>query len=214
MASKVKQSRIFSKCRVEIIENPIDDVFFEEQSRDSIRTKLNLSHDAIVGAFVAAQLDSPQKNTAELVEAFFKATQAISEDSFLILIGEGGQSFARMHPNVILGGPGDSEHVARLLAASDFIVSASQVESAGMFVREAGALGIPSLITSNGGSDEMIKNGESGYVFSNSSELTLGISRLCSNRSSFTKLGEKARKIAQENSQSDSVARRYLSIYE
>ena len=212
MKRQIASSRLFHDFRVEVIENPIDKAFFEPYTKFSIRASLGIDQEAIVVGVVAAQLDNPQKRVKELIRIFFEA--ASGRNAYFLLIGSGGQSLAKLNERVIYVGAGDSHHVAKHLASANFVVSGSQAESAGMFVREAGALGIPALVTANGGSDEMIDHAKSGMVFASLPELSRGIESIFSGDVSLLSLGSVAQKKSVAQASPRHVSQQYLALHE
>lgn len=214
LAKKINESQIFRNYDVEVIENPIADAFFRPRNKAEAREILSVSSADLVGACVATQLDNPQKNIRAVLESYFSVCSQAGLNASFILIGSGGESFTKDFPGVILAGSGDSEHVASHLIAADFVASASIAESSGLTIREAGALGIPALVISNGGSDELVVNGVSGRLFSQLSEFEKGLREVCSDLQQLRSMGVEAAKLAITHSTSSISAGKYLRLYE
>jgi glycosyltransferase involved in cell wall biosynthesis len=104
--------------------------------------------------------------------------------------------------------------VAKSLCTADFLVSVSRAESSGLVIREAGALSVPALVVSNGGSDELIQDEITGLVFDSMSSLLTGLSTLITNPHFFSQMGLAASIQAEKSAKPSTSANRYLDLYE
>jgi glycosyltransferase involved in cell wall biosynthesis len=214
LAERAQASSIFSTFEVQVIENPIDSVFFSGHSKSEARKKLGLSQSELVCAMVASQLDNPHKGISTFSAAFFSLANKLGVPVKLLLIGSGGGKIKEANTGVVLVGAGDSDHVARNLCAADFLVSVSRAESSGLVIREAGALSVPALVLSNGGSDELIQDGITGLVFESISSLLTELSKLITKPHVFSQMGLAASIQAEKKAKPSTAANRYLQLYE
>lgn len=134
--------------------------------KNEIRNQYQISDDVKVFSFVGRIV--PQKGVNELMEAFLKIGR---KDIFLFIIGAPDEidsldqcllAKVKVMDNVVFTGSiSDPE---RYVAASDFFVLPSYREGFPNTILEAGALGIPSIVTRINGMIDLIEEGETGFV--------------------------------------------------
>jgi phosphatidylinositol alpha 1,6-mannosyltransferase len=84
----------------------------------------------------------------------------------LVLVGDGpmrGQ-LERELPDAVFAGHSTGAELARWYASADIFVFPSTTETLGNVVLEALASGVPSLVSDRGGPQDLIRDGENGYV--------------------------------------------------
>ena len=208
-----ESSRIFRNLPVALIGNPISVEYFSAPTRDSARSKLAIPDNTFVGIVVAAQLDNPIKQVKKLAELFFETTYTYGFAAKLLLIGANGDSLEKVHRDVMWLGELDPKEISQILPAADFLGSASLSESAGMTIKEAGATGIPSIGFRNGGSEELVDDGVSGFLVNDFETFREKILYLARNPKHKFVLGEAAKESALD-AHPQTVAEKYLQIYE
>lgn len=213
LASKAERSQVFSKNSVAVIENPVAIDYFQSMSREASRQKLGLESDDFVAIVIAAQLESPLKQIDKFLAMFERVTSRSKMRRRVLLVGSGGASFAAKYSNTIWLGELAPKAVAEAIAAADFVASSSLSESAGLTVREAGAVGVPALVLRNGGSDELVKDGESGYLFQTLEDMSLRIESLIADPSPLIGLGRSANQMARGNAHPEMVTEKFLELY-
>ena len=213
LASKAERSQVFSNHSVSVIENPVAIDFFQSMSRAASRQKLGLESDDFVAIVIAAQLESPLKQVDKFLAMFEKVSRHSKMRRRVLLVGSGGSRFAAQYSNTIWLGELAPEAVAETIAAADFVASSSLSESAGLTVREAGAVGVPALVLRNGGSDELVKDGESGYLFQTLEDMSLRIESLLADPSPLIGLGKSANQLARGHAHPEMVAKKFLELY-
>jgi glycosyltransferase involved in cell wall biosynthesis len=213
LAQDARKSTLFRGSQVEVIGNPISNLYFSTGDQSAARKRLGISDADVVGVAIAEQLENPLKQIAQLLEVFFQVTQDRTEKAVFILIGNNGKRIAEKHLNCIWLGQLNEEQIAETLPAADFLISASLSESAGMTVIEAAALGVPSIAIRNGGSDELIENEKTGILVNNLNEMELAIRAAIGDRSRLKSLGQRAC-IRASRSRADLVSAEYLNLYD
>lgn len=136
------------------------------ESKDEIRGRLGLKKDDFVFVFVGRVVKD--KGVNELAEAMKK----LSGSCKLILVGpmeanldpiqHENEEFFRTSPDVIATGQQDD--IRPFLKAADALVFPSYREGFPNVVLQAGAMGLPSIVTNINGSSEIIIEGENGTV--------------------------------------------------
>jgi glycosyltransferase involved in cell wall biosynthesis len=212
MAERVSRSSRFGSQKSMIISNPIDNVYFENYSRSNARRQLGLDDLSKVAVVIASNLGDPNKNVALIIETLEKAAIHSSKTPVLLMVGKNGQQFKSEIIQVISVGVKTSESLAQMLVASDFVVSASSAESAGMTIAECGALGIPSIVLGIGAITEMLDHGVSGLVASSELEFQKNLSEALLDKFDLQLYGQAA-KIKSDQNRPDNVAKKYLELY-
>ena len=208
-----ESSSVFRNLPVTLIGNPISIDYFSAPTREVARRKLAIPDNTFVGIVVAAQLDNPIKQVKRLAELFFEATHAHGFASKLLLIGANGDALDRVHGEVMWLGELDALEISQILPAADFLGSASLSESAGMTVKEAGASGIPAIVFRNGGSEELVDDGVSGFLVNDFGTFREKILYLAQNPKHKFLLGKAAKESALD-AHPQTVAQKYLQFYE
>lgn len=160
---------------IEVIHNAVDLERFrpDANSREEIRRTLNLTGtQPLVG--IVGQL-TPRKGQLELVEAFAEVAREVP-DSILLIVGEAlfnrdeeyAEQLVRVAESLGVGdrvrflGPRDD--VPKLMQGLDVLVINSHEEPFALTVLEGLASGAAVLGTSVGGTPEMIRHGENGWL--------------------------------------------------
>lgn len=212
MLDQASRSTVFRDQQNVLIANPIDDSFFEKSNRLAEREKLVISSDTFVGAVVAKDLSDANKNLTRVLRAFEEASLRSNRRFALVLIGKNGAPFSSKLVDIIWLSELTSNEIARLLIATDILLSGSIAESAGMTIVEGAALGIPSVALSNGGTSSLINHGKTGMLCRDLESVTSTITDLAGNSEQLSKLGGFAKKNA-ESHRPEVIARKYLELY-
>lgn len=113
------------------------------------------------------------KGISELVEAF-TALNRKHPETRLVLVGrfepeldplpESAQKLIAENPSIIFAGPKSGDNLVQTYADADCFVMPSYREGFPNTVMEAGAMGLPSIVTDINGSREIIIDGENGLI--------------------------------------------------
>ena len=213
LASQIESSSIFMGQGVSIITNPVAEYFFRDLDRAKAKSSLGIGAEAFVGIVMSAQLDNPLKRVRFLVEAFNRLASETAAPSLLLLVGDGGAEFERVNTNSRWLGKMAHMDIPEILAAADCLIVTSDSESSGLTIREAAALGVPSLIVENGGSEELVIDSHSGFVCKDFGAMENRLRELMIDNSKLRALGANAKTIAIQESHPSEVAARYLEEY-
>lgn len=213
MANQAKNSTAFRNQRIEVIENPIREEFFVDASgQDGKQQSLpSGGNSPLILAVVASDLSNPAKGIQWLVEQFAKLRE-LDPEIRLNLIGRRGEKFHQPQLGIDWRGSLAATELISVARESNLLVSASSAESAGLTVREFGALGIPTIALRAGGIENLIRDGVSGMLVSNKTELLEKLTAIIRNELEINQLGKKARELAVQNNPSI-TAQSYLSLY-
>jgi glycosyltransferase involved in cell wall biosynthesis len=157
-----------------------------------------------------------------LAKAFVRVANANPNVS-LILLGDGSQG-ARIRQILTNGGVMDRVHFGGQVAQkdlprwyhmADLYISPSHVDGSSVTLMEALASGLPCLVSDIPGNKEWIDEGVNGWLFQDGDvdDLTAKILNAIKNRKSFRKIGELARKTAQEKADWKKNFGKLLEVY-
>lgn len=144
-----------------------------------------------------------EKNVGELIELFARALEKNSKLIFLI-VGDGpardelqksAERFG-VADKVIFTGMVSPDTVQDYYRLGDIFVSASTSETQGLTYVEAAANGLPLLCRRDRCLDDVIKEGENGYEYSNAEEFLRDISSILRDPEWRRLAGERSRNIA------------------
>lgn len=213
LAQKARASVALRDQEISVIPNPISEVFFESYDRDKSRLKLGFSANSVVGILVANNLMDPNKRVAQVVEVFNRVSRTSRRQLQLVLAGNKGSKFQASSPAVVswLGALRPAE-LAKAASAADFVVSFSQAESAGLTMRECGALRLPSFASAAGGAGEMFTPEQSGFEVNSERSLEVLLTRALSGEVDLNLAGSIARQEAMA-SHPDKVLLDYQKLY-
>ena len=158
-----------------------------------------------------------------LAKAFAKVA-AINPKVHLILLGGGSQA-GRIRQILMNGGMLDRVHfggyvtqadLPRWYHMADLYISPSHVDGSSVSLMEALASGLPCLVSDIPGNKEWITDGENGWLFrdGDADDLTERILYAIKNRRSFKKVGEAARKTAEQKADWTKNFGKLLDVYD
>ncbi len=153
------------KRPIEVIPNFVDTARFAPRPGSSCRI---LDLPAGRKTIVHASNFRPVKTVEAVIDVFHRIHDAIPSN--LLLIGEGPE-LARAHVLVEAAGLrssvfflGIQDAIEDLLPGTDLLLLPSDHESFGLIALEAMAAGVPVIATNRGGTTEVIRSGEDGYL--------------------------------------------------
>ncbi len=158
-----------------------------------------------------------------LARAFVKVV-SLNPDVNLILLGGGSQG-ARIRQILMNGGALDRVHfggqigqkdLPRWYHMADIYISPSHVDGSSVSLMEALACGLPCLVSDIPGNKEWIEDGVNGWLFrdGDADDLAEKILHAIKNRRSFKKIGEAARKTAEQKADWKKNFGKLLEAYE
>jgi glycosyltransferase involved in cell wall biosynthesis len=203
--------------------NGIDTSFFtaEKYSQndcDVLKEKLEILPDDFVFIFVGRLVSD--KGINELIQAFSKLQ---TPDSKLLLVGPFEAELDPLlpetlkvietHPNII--SVGFQADVRPYLAISDCLVFPSYREGFPNVVMQAGAMGLPSIVTDINGCNEIVLEGENGTIVppKNVSKLKEAMHNMITDKDWFIELKSNARSMISERYEQKVVWEALLAEY-
>lgn len=207
--------------RVITIPNGVDASIFSPMQRASdttaLRDELGVPENALIIICVARL--HPQKGHSYLLEALETLRDARS-DFVCLLVGDGPErgsieshvsARGLQHCVRLLGNRPD---VARLLAVSDIFVLPSLHEGLSNALLEAMAVGLPVVASDVSGMDEILVNGETGFLVpaADSNALASALTWLLDDEGLRTRMGRAARQHVLTRYSQDVMLKRYEQV--
>jgi glycosyltransferase involved in cell wall biosynthesis len=212
------------RARIVTIPNAVDALRFSPaipERKHELRRRLGLPHDRTLLLYIGRL--SRAKGVAMLVQA---APQLLAHDPqlCLVIVGSGKGSFddceteiidyvsaQRLESDVLMYPATDQ--VPDYLQAADLCVFPSDYEGFGVGLIEALATGTPVISTPVGIARELLRNGETGFLFPtrNAAALVGAVEAALAARSVWSEIGRRAREAIQPY-ELDSIVMRYEQL--
>lgn len=199
-----------SRAKLQVIangsSNGIDTGFFSpgqisEQQKDQLKQELHIRSDDFVFIFVGRLVGD--KGINELIEAFVSCTHSSSCPLKLLLVGPLEAELDPLHPETLAAietnpniiAVGYQKDVRPYFAISDALVFPSYREGFPNVVMQAGAMGLPSIVSDINGCNEIIIEGQNGTIVpaKNSEALRQTMLKLISDSAFYNRLKAHAR---------------------
>ena len=210
--------------------NGIDTTFFSpdqvtEIERVTLREKLNIQPDDFVFVFVGRIVSD--KGINELIKAFSEL-QAVenNEPTGIKLLLVGGlendldplnpETLAEINQNKDIISVGFQQDVRSFFAIADALVFPSYREGFPNVVMQAGAMGLPSIVSDINGCNEIIIEGENGLIIpsKNVEKLKEKMLTLAKDKNLYTKLKGNSRRMIENRYEQSVVWNALLEEYE
>ena len=210
--------------------NGIDTAFFSpdqvsETERVTLREKLNIQPDDFVFVFVGRIVSD--KGINELIKAFSQLqTTENNELTGIKLLLVGGlesdldplnpETLAEINQNKDIISVGFQQDVRPFFAISDALAFPSYREGFPNVVMQAGAMGLPSIVSDINGCNEIIVEGENGLIIppKNVEKLKEKMLTLAKDKNLYTKLKENSRRMIENRYEQSVVWNAILEEYE
>lgn len=211
--------RVAPQDRSTVIENGIDlRPYNQVVDRKTVREALGTPEDSTVFCFVGRFTE--QKGVDVLLRAVARLRD--QHTAFRVWLVGDGPLRAQLEQHALKEGLasyvqflGFRDDVPTLLGASDVFVLPSRYEALPLSVLEAMAAGLPCIVTDVGDNAELVEDGITGIVVppENSDALAAALERLLADPEIRSRIGESARRKAQQYS-IERVAARIMEVYD
>lgn len=159
---KTAQNSLWSKHRIERIQNPVPKFFFETSQIDSTKKALGFHTQLPIVLCCAANLNEERKG-ARFLDAILN--HSILEKIQLVLLGACNLPAASRHENVHnIGFIRDEITLRMVYSAADMLVHLAPIDNLPNTIAESLAAGTPVLAFNTGGIPEMVQTGKSGWL--------------------------------------------------
>jgi len=210
--------------------NGINTTFFSseqvtETERVTLREKLNIQPDDFVFVFVGRIVSD--KGINELIKAFSELQAAGNNELIgikLLLVGGlesdldplNPETLAEINQNRDIISVGFQQDVRPFFAISDALIFPSYREGFPNVVMQAGAMGLPSIVSDINGCNEIIVEGENGLIIppKNVEKLKEKMLTLAKDKNLYIKLKENSRRMIENRYEQSVVWKALLEEYE
>ena len=209
--------------------NGIDTTFFSpdqvtELERVTLREKLNIQPDDFVFVFVGRIVSD--KGINELIKAFSELQTVENKPAGIKLLLVGGlendldplnpETLAEINQNKDIISVGFQQDVRSFFAIADALVFPSYREGFPNVVMQAGAMGLPSIVSDINGCNEIIIEGENGLIIpsKNVEKLKEKMLTLAKDKNLYTKLKGNSRRMIENRYEQSVVWNALLEEYE
>ena len=210
--------------------NGINTIFFNpeqvtETERVTLREKLNIQPDDFVFVFVGRIVSD--KGINELIKAFSELQTAENNELTgikLLLVGGlesdldplNPETLAEINQNKDIISAGFQQDVRPFFAISDALAFPSYREGFPNVVMQAGAMGLPSIVSDINGCNEIIVEGENGLIIppKNVEKLKEKMLTLAKDKNLYTKLKGNSRRMIENRYEQSVVWNALLEEYE
>ena len=210
--------------------NGINTTFFSlaqvsEIERVTLREKLNIQPDDFVFVFVGRIVSD--KGINELIKAFSELQTAENNELTgikLLLVGGlesdldplNPETLAEINQNKDIISAGFQQDVRPFFAISDALIFPSYREGFPNVVMQAGAMGLPSIVSDINGCNEIIVEGENGLIIppKNVEKLKEKMLTLARDKNLYIKLKENSRRMIENRYEQSVVWKALLEEYE
>lgn len=208
------KSRLTNGHKVSAIPNPIDTEVYSPKDKTKVRKLMNLPLHKKIILFAAAKVSDKRKGIDYLIEA--SKTIAQQKDNncmFLIAGGNSDEITSQLALPAINAGYVASANMPYLYNAADLFVTPSLQENLPNTIMESMACGTPCVGFNIGGIPEMINHKQNGYVaaYKDAQDLAKGLMWVL--QETTDKLVKNARNKVVENYSEETIAKRYIDIY-
>lgn len=215
------------KCparKLQVIHNGIDVAAYhpvgDHAQQMAVRDRLGIPAGGIVIGSVGRL--SWEKDYGMLIGAVAKVVQETRDAGLrLVLVGAGPDRVALEQEAVRLGihsqclFAGEQSNVAEWLRAFDVFCLSSRTEGLPISLLEAGACGLPCVVTDVGGNREVVQDGHNGFVVSyrNVDGMAGVIRRICGDSALRQSMGRQARLNVEDRFSLDGTRAAYAKAY-
>ena len=214
-------------AKVTLILNGVDmERFRPEGNRrketQEVQTLARVSRGIPEKAFVVGSIGrlSAEKQYPWLVEAF-AAFLAEESHAFLVIVGDGparedienAADWRGVRDRCLL--PGTRTDIPGWLKCFDLFTLSSDQEGTSITLLEAGASGLPAVVTDVGGNGDIVRDGTTGRVvpFGDTSALTASLAEIAGNPEKRMQMGSAARERIQAEFSLDAMVSAYVDVY-
>lgn len=220
LADMAHSSSLFRGQRIEVIPNGIETEVYKPIDKGAARAAYNLPQDKYLILFSAFRATTDRrKGNQFLVQALERMSQAgWGSKAELVIIGASAPEnppdmgmkvhyIAQLH---------DEISQVLLYSAADIVVAPSMQENLSNTVMESLACGTPVVAFNIGGMPDMITHQENGYLATpfEADDLANGMMWVLEDERRHDMLSRRARQVVVERYAMDTVASRYLALYQ
>jgi glycosyltransferase involved in cell wall biosynthesis len=195
-----------------LVPNPVDVNRFKPLSKSLAKKILGIDSDCFVIGFVAANLEESNKGVVNFIHFLEKNFDALPFKLKILLMGNGN---IKTHlDSYKINFTTISTEISIAYSAMDIFVNTSKVESFSYTNIEASLHKTPVLSISNGGSNDTVSEGVSGFSVQSYAELLARIIELYNNKEEYMRLSDLGPEFIYQNFSYQAVGNKLLQMYD
>ena len=205
------RSKIFGSSLVDVIYNPVPKEYFSSFKTQELKT---YSSDIVV-CFIANDINDPNKNLHQVVQAVDNANERLINSPGRILlqvIGNGKIKTTSSHVQCV-GQVNAASRMASLISSADLLINFSESENFPNVIAESLACGTPVIGRNVGGIPELIRDGETGYLVTSISEVVDYLVALHADRVKIEQMSKMSHLWALDNLEEKAIMEKYADLY-
>jgi glycosyltransferase involved in cell wall biosynthesis len=216
LKARAEESPLLAGKDIAVVHNGIDDLVFKPAPRASARRHLGISPHDFVVLLAGQTVEGVRSGIA--MEGIHSVREVQAADLLALVVGRSAETAAeRIRPRRVLALPFQSPAgLATCYRAADVTLISSTYETFGLIAAESLACGTPVIAFATGGLPEVVEEGHTGLLIEpgDASALTRALEWALAHRSELREMGDRAAASAALRFGSETIARRYLEVYE
>ncbi|MGF1500164.1 MAG: glycosyltransferase [Elainellaceae cyanobacterium] len=224
MADCAKRSRLFHRCRVEVIPNSVETELFVPMDKAKAKASLGLEPDTFAILIGADNGNEIRKGFSQLLKALQRCLQDLEFRALarngkvqLLCFGLPNTSLASLDiPTVALGQVKSDVRLSQIYAAADVFVLPSLQDNLPNTMLEAMSCGTPVVGFAVGGIPDLVEDGVTGRLVPVGDSAKLATVLLDCMRSPelLQRMGRTCRHVIETSHTLNAQAQRYLTLYQ
>jgi glycosyltransferase involved in cell wall biosynthesis len=212
LAQEARRSSLLGRFDVRVIPNGIDLTAFTPCDRQLAREALGLPREAFVIAFVADNVTTPRKGFQVLTAALERLPDRA--DTWLISVGNGSPTVPEGYRSAHFGRVQKDRIMSLFYSAADVFVAPTLEDNLPTTVLESLACGTPVIGSDVGGVPDMVRPGQTGFLFAAGSAGALAeLLAPLRQREALAGLRPRCREVAEREYSVTLQAHRYEDLY-
>lgn len=209
--------------QTQAIPNPIDIAVFKPRDKKEVAKELAMHSGKFIILFAALKLTDKRKGGIYFQQALKQLHEQYPDHFELLVFGRSDEEFLATlpYPTRNLGTLKGDEALVQAYSAAHVLLIPSLEDNLPNTIMEAMACGTPTVAFRAGGIPEMIDHEENGYLaaYKSSEDLVKGIIWLWQTYQSeggqaYQQISQAARQKVENSYQEDTVAQRYIQVYQ
>jgi glycosyltransferase involved in cell wall biosynthesis len=205
------RSRIFGSSLVDVIYNPVPREYFS--SFETLEPKTG--NEDMVVCFIANDVNDPNKNLRQVVQAVNKANERLIDSPGRILLQVIGSGKVKTPSSYVqfVGQVNEAAVMAGLISSADLLINFSDSENFPNVIAESLACGTPVIGRNVGGIPELIRDGETGFLVTSISEVADYLVLLHDDRDKIKQMSKTSHLWALDNLGEKAIMEKYADLY-
>lgn len=218
MKNEAEKSLILRNQTVRHLYNPIETEIFKPIDRKVLKYTFNIPKDSNVLVFGAADIGDPRKGFKGFLLAITKSFVK-RNNIFLLIMGEDRNGLLKHMPTYVpyrhIGPAGNSFLRACVYGAADLVIFPTLADNLSNIIIEALACGRSVVTFDTGGSGEVVKTNETGYLanYADYNDFQTGIELLLQAASLRKCMEQECRSFAVSNFSMEVCAKKYACLF-